>query len=172
MAFVVQDPDNPASDATAYISVAFFKDYHDTRGNAYTATDTEIQQAIVRATDYMDSRWTFAGSREDSDQSTECPRSGVYDPNTGWELDGYPTELEEACAEYTLPALSGSLYPASNVDGSGRQVKRTRRKADVIERETEYVSPSKTPWKAYPAADGKMKKTKLLESPRRTLGRA
>lgn len=173
MAFVVQDPDAPADDANAYISVQEYKDYHDDRGNVYSATDTEIEQAIVRATDYVDARWTFAGSREDEDQSTECPRSGVYDPKTGWEIYGYPEELKEACAEYALPALSGSLYPASNIDPSGQSVKRYRRKADVIEREVEFFNAGGgVAWLKYPLADGKMGATKLLTSKRRTLGRS
>lgn len=174
MAFVVQDPDTPKTDANAYMSVAEFKSYHDDRGNGYTATDTEIEQAIVRATDYIDSRWTFAGSREDADQSTECPRSGVYDPDTSWEVDGYPEELKEACAEYALAGISGSLYASSNVDATGRDVKMLRTKADVVEKEVEYFGPTssgKVFWKSYPVADGKMKKTRLLAPTRRTLGR-
>lgn len=175
MAFIVQDPDAPASDANAYIAVADFKAYHDDRGTAYTASDTEIEQAIVRATDYMDSRWTFAGAREDVDQSTECPRSGVYDPRTGFTVDPYPAELTEACAEYSMLAVAGTLYASPNIDASGRQIKTSRRKVDVIETETEYfqggASGAKA-WKAYPIADGKMRKTRLLTSTRRTLGRS
>ena len=170
MAFVVQDPDAPKADAVAYIAVQTFKDYHDERGNTYTAQDTEIEQAIVRATDYIDSRWTFAGSRDDADQSTECPRSGVYDPNTGLTLDPYPAELEEACAEYAMSALAGSLYPTPNVDATGLRVKMTRKKADVLEKQTEYFQ-SGSAKRAWPVADGKMKKTRLLASTRRTLGR-
>ena len=173
MALVVQDPVNPTTDANAYIDVVAFKAYHDERGNGYTASDTEIGQAIVRATDYMDSRWTFAGSRLDLEQSTECPRSGVYDPTTSWLLDPYPPELEEACAEYAMAALAGSLYPSPNIDTTGKSVKSVRKKADVLEKETEYFGPtSKTPWTAFPLADGRMKRTRLLASGRRTLGRS
>lgn len=173
MSFTVQTPDAPLSTANAYIAVQFFKDYHDERGNAYTAVDTDIEKAIVRATDYMDSRWTFAGSRQDADQSTECPRSGVYDPTTSWLLNGYPAELEEACAEYTMSALASSLYPSPNVDTTGLQVKMTKKKADVLEKETEYFQSgsSSSAKRAWPVADGKMKKTRLLASTRRTLGR-
>lgn len=173
MSFIVQDPDAPSEDANGYITLQYFKDYHDDRGNAYTASDTEIEQAIVRATDYMDSRWTFAGSRQDADQSTECPRSGVYDPNSGLSVDPYPEELEEACAEYSLSALESTLHPSPNVDSTGLQVKKTRKKADVLEKETEYFQSggASSAKKAWPVADGKMKKTRLLASTRRTLGR-
>ena len=173
MAFIVQDPDAPLSTANAYISVADFKAYHDDRGNAYSASDTEIEQAIVRATDYMDSRWTFAGAREDIDQSTECPRSGVYDSRTGFTVDPYPTELTEAAAEYTMSALAGSLYAAPNIDNTGLKVKITKKKVAVLETETEYFQggSNSNAWVGYPVADGKMKKTRLLTSTRRTLGR-
>jgi len=172
MAFVVQDPDAPADDANAYIAVQDFKDYHDDRGNAYTASDTEIEEAIVRATDYMDSRWTFGGARDGGEsQSTECPRSGVYDPKTSYELDGYPAELEEACAEYALSALTSSLYPSPNIDSTGKAVKKTQKKVAVLEKQTEYFNPSRKAWTAFPVADGKMIRTRLLTSTRRTLGR-
>lgn len=172
MSFIVQTPDAPLSTANAYISVATFKTYHDDRGGDYSgSSDEEIEDAIVRATDYIDSRWTFAGSRDDLDQSTECPRSGVYDPITGYEVDYYPPELEEACAEYGISALASSLYPSPNVDATGLQVKITRKKADVIEKETEYFH-GKSAKKAWPIADGKMRKTRLLTSTRRTIGRA
>lgn len=173
MAFIVQDPDAPLSTANAYISVQAFKDYHDERGNAYTASDTDISEVIVRATDYIDSRWTFAGARKDSDQSTECPRSGVYDPRTGFTVDPYPPELEEACAEYAMSALAGSLYASPNIDATGLKVKITKKKVAVLETETEYFQggSNSNAWVGYPVADGKMKKTRLLTSTRRTLGR-
>jgi len=174
MAFVVQDPDAPLSTANAYISVVVFKAYHDDRGGSYSSSsDTEIEEAIVRATDYMDSRWTFAGDREDVDQSTECPRSGVYDPRTGFTVDPFPAELEEACAEYAMSALASSLYAAPNLDTSGLKVKMSRKKVAVLEKETEYFQggSNSNAWLGYPVADGKMKKTRLLASTRRTLGR-
>ncbi len=174
MAFIVQDPDAPLSTANAYISVAYFKAYHDDRGKDYSSSsDTEIEEAIVRVTDYADSRWTFAGYRQDVDQSTECPRSGVYDSRTGFEVDHYPPELLEAAAEYALSALAGSLYAAPNIDSTGLKVKITKRKVAVLETETEYFQggSNSNAWVGYPVADGKMKKTRLLTSTRRTLGR-
>ena len=172
MAFVVQDPDTPTTDANAYISVDYFKAYHDQRGNVYSASDTEIEQAIVRATDYQDTRWTFAGYRKDVSQSTECPRSGVKDPNSGYWVDDYPSELEQAIAEYSMSALAGSLYPSPNVDKTGRAVAYTRKKVAVLEKETHYFQGgSANAWTLFPLADGKMKRTRLLTSTRRTLGR-
>lgn len=174
MAFIVQTPDAPLSTANAYIAVQTFKDYHDDRAGDYSSfNETEIEEAIVRATDYIDSRWTFAGVRDNADQSTECPRSGVKDPNTGLYLNSYPPELEEACAEYTMSALAGTLYASPNVDSTGMKVKSVRKKVAVLEKETEYFQGGSgtSAWTAYPVADGKMKRTRLLTSTRRTLGR-
>jgi len=172
MAFIVQTPDAPLSTANGYITAVEFKAYHDDRNNVYTASDTEIEYAIVRATDYIDTRWTFAGSRKDADQSTECPRSGVYDQTNGLLLNDYPEELKEACAEYAMASIAGTLYATANIDTSGKSVKKIRKKADVLEKETEYFNPSRTAWTAFPVADGKMKRTRLLASTRRTLGRS
>ena len=175
MAFIVQTPDAPLSDANAYISVAYFKAYHDDRGNDYSSSsDSDIEESIVRVTDYVDTRWTFAGYRQAGEtQSTECPRSGVKDERTGYWLEGYPPELEEACAEYALIALAGSLYAAPNIDNTGLKVKITKKKVAVLEKDTEYFQggSNSNAWLGYPVADGKMKKTRLLTSTRRTLGR-
>ena len=175
MAFTVQDPDAPLSTANAYISVADFKAYHDQRGNDYSSSsDSQIEESIVRSTDFVDSRWTFAGYRQaGQSQSTECPRSGVEDQRTGYWLDGYPPELEEACAEYALTALSGSLYASPNIDTTGLKVKVSKKKVAVLETETEYFQggSNSNAWIGHPVADAKMKKTRLLTSTRRTLGR-
>lgn len=50
--------------ANAYCTVAFFESYNDSRGNTYPASPTEgIMQAIVRATDYLDQRYRFKGTK-------------------------------------------------------------------------------------------------------------
>lgn len=48
--------------ANAYISIAEFKTYHNSRGNSFgSATDTSIKQAIVKSTDYIDQKYRFSG---------------------------------------------------------------------------------------------------------------
>lgn len=50
--------------ANAYITLAEFKQYHDNAGNDYSAyIDAKIQLAIVRATFYLDNRFTFPGRK-------------------------------------------------------------------------------------------------------------
>lgn len=63
MALVVQD-DLGSLDANGYITVAFFKSYHDARGNSYSGkTDQQIEYAIIKATDYVDTRFAFRGTK-------------------------------------------------------------------------------------------------------------
>lgn len=176
MAFIVQDPDNPTSDANAYVSVADFKSYHDDRGQSYgTATDEEIEQAIVRATDYMDGRWTFAGTRWDSDQSTECPRAGVIDPNVSedWYIAGIPVEIIEACSEYALIALNAALSSAPTRDESGARVTYRRTRVEgAVEKEVRFDAAAIFRDPVYPVADAKMRKSGLVSTPRHRLRRA
>ncbi len=53
--------------ANAYSPLATFKTYHNDRGNDFSNfTDPEIQQGIIAATDFIDSRWgdRFLGRKE------------------------------------------------------------------------------------------------------------
>ena len=48
--------------ANAYIDVAYFEKYMDSRGNVYANSPLDpIQQAIVKATDYLDQKYRFKG---------------------------------------------------------------------------------------------------------------
>ncbi len=90
MAFTVETGEG-LSTANAYVAVAAFKTYHKYRSNSIgTAGSGDIQDAIVKATDYIDRRFRnrFIGIRKERDRSTnattpaqrlEWPRSGAYD---------------------------------------------------------------------------------------------
>lgn len=177
-AFEVQDPDVPTSTANAYVSVAYFKDYCDGRGYDYSAlTDTEIQQAIVRATDFMDARWTYEGFRYDDTQSTEVPRREVWDAQ-GIYLDGFPDPFEDACCEYAKTiAIDGLSLIPNNVDNTvpGQLTYDRKRVEGAVETEKHY-NPNKgygsVTNPSWPLPDKMMTRTGLLGSNRRTLGRA
>ncbi len=94
---VVEDGTGLAN-ADALISVAYADAYHAARGNAWSGTQPEKEQAIVRATDYMDAM-DWAGERLTDTQSLAWPRSGL----------GVPDAIKRACAEYALRARNDAL---------------------------------------------------------------
>lgn len=116
MAFLVEDGTG-LEDANAYISVAFFRSYHLDRGRTAdigTFSDTLVEQAIVRASDFIDKRFgrRFRGFRLGQDQGLEWPRLSAFD-NDGYLFPEIPKQIERATAEYALiTARDGELLPS------------------------------------------------------------
>lgn len=164
MAFVVEDGSgNPLSNA--YTALQSFKDHHDDRGRDYSAfTDPAIQNAIVKATDYVDKRFgkRFRGVRRSHDQGLEWPRLDAFDDD-GFLLQGsdtVPRNLQKAVSEYALIVLrlsSGELLPLpappfATIDettgavsgGQSGQIIRNREKVGPLETEQWYSDKAKT----------------------------
>jgi hypothetical protein len=135
MTLNVQSDDGTVANANGYISVAEFKAYHDDRGNTYGA-DNLIAIAIIKATDYLDTRFEFIGVKLTTDQTTQWPRKagtgqalvntldndtfspfivvGVPSNNpielvgpNGEIITGIPKAIKNATAEYALRSLNG-----------------------------------------------------------------
>lgn len=154
MAFTVEDGSGVAN-ANAYASEASVDAHHDDRGNApWTGTTTVKQQAIVRATDYVDKRFgpKFRGFRESKQQGLEWPRLSAFD-NDDFLWNGVPDPLKKAVAEYALIALQINLLPlparpfsildpatGTVTSGVSGQVQGKREKVGPIEDETKYFS--------------------------------
>ena len=164
--FIVQDVDSPTDDANAYIEVEFFEQYCLDRGYTYTATDEQIQVAIVKATDYADARWTFKGRRKLADQSTECPRAQVYSTKTGHYIDDLPLRFMEAVAEYALLALTEDLMPNPTQDASGRVILEVEKTLpDGIGQRYKFGGGGTSYlWPQYPLADRKMRSSEMTTS--------
>jgi hypothetical protein len=79
MALTVENGSNVAG-ADSYVSLVDFKAYADARGLAYPIDDTLIEQAIRRATGYIETyRGRFPGYRTyRRAQLLEWPRTGAY----------------------------------------------------------------------------------------------
>lgn len=120
MAFTVQS-DPPVANANSYGSVAEFQAYHADRGNTLPTDETAIEQALVRATDYLDTRFSFVGCRDTAEQTTEWPRDHAYD-DRGDAVDGVPQAVKNAAFEYALRATVADLLPDPSRDGSGRAI--------------------------------------------------
>jgi hypothetical protein len=162
MALTVQDDFGLVVGANSYIDVAYFKAYHDDRGNLYSSyTDPQISLALVKATDYLDTRFIFTGKKlQGRDQTTEWPRLRAKDRDRKT-VSGIPVEVKEATAEYALRAFVGALNPDPIRDTTGQLVKRKSEVVGPLESETEYVGGSVWTFPKYPAADQKLYKAGL-----------
>lgn len=119
MALVVEDGTG-LSNAAGYVSVAAFKAYCDARGMDYSDYGTpEIEQAIVRATTYIDGYKRYKGSRKSVEQALEFPRNNLSDWG-GLAVTGVPRQVANACAELAFKALSETL--SVDLDRGGKVV--------------------------------------------------
>lgn len=116
MALIVEDGTGKV-DSASYISVADALAYHNARGNTNwaTITTTEQEEALRRATDFMEQvyRLNWAGYRITSTQALSWPRYEVpmIDANYYYDSDIVPTEVKNACAELAFKAAGGDLSP-------------------------------------------------------------
>jgi hypothetical protein len=162
MALVVEDGTGIA-DANSYIEAAWADTYHADRGNTAwaSAQATAKEQALIKATDYIETRFgdRFKGFPEfiDTPQGLSFPRLKLYD-RYGQVITGIPDNLKKATAEYALRALEAELMPDPDVDASGLPVKSVSEKVGPLETATEYqqaTAPVLT--RPYPAADRLLK---------------
>lgn len=165
MGLTVQDDNGSVAGANAYITVEEFKTYHADRGNAFSSfTDPQIASAIVRATDYLDQRFSFVGQRlQGRDQSTEWPRY-VARGRDDYAINGIPVEVKEAVAEYALRALSAALNPDPERGGTGAAIAAKSESVGPISDSVTYVSGSVFTLPKYPAADQRLIKAGLTRT--------
>ncbi len=157
MAILVQNDAGSIDGANAYVSVAEFKAYHDGRGNSYgAAADAAIEQAIVRATDYLDTRFRFVGIRCRPEQRTAWPRVAAEDPDR-FVRTGIPVEVKEACSEYALLALTQEVNPNPTQDATGRPVQAKSSAVGPISESTTYAAGAVFQLPKYPKADQKIR---------------
>lgn len=114
MAFTVEDGSGIVG-ANAYIDLVGANEYHGDRGHCIWEqfTDTQKEQAVVRATFYIEKRFRqrYRGTKMSSQQSLGWPRVNAID-NSRYLMQGIPDQLKWACAEYALRAANqGELAP-------------------------------------------------------------
>lgn len=110
--------------ANAYVSVSDFKAYCELRGiDLGGKTDTQIEGAIVAATDWIDANFSnnLLGSPAFVQQALLFPRSGLLDPTGSQRPLGYmPPQLAKATCILGIEALNGKLW--TNVSGAAPQI--------------------------------------------------
>lgn len=115
MAFTVETGSGVVG-ANAYAAVASLEDFLADRGIDISGLDSEaVEAALVRATDYVETRSNWIGEKASQAQGLSWPRVRAYDRG-GNLWAGVPEPLFKAVCWYAHEALYGSLYPA---DASG-----------------------------------------------------
>lgn len=152
MAFVEEDGTGLAT-ATSLVSVAFADEYFTDRAiAAWTGSTVVKQAALVRATDYIETRFgnLFLGDKKVTLQALSFPRANT---STG----EFPVAVKRAVCEYAVRALGASLLPDPEIHASGQALERTRSRVGPIEEETRFqyqgVGTQRIILRPYPAAD-------------------
>lgn len=108
MALTVEDGTGLAA-ADSLVSIAVALVYHAAMGNTAWAAATEAAQEIAlrRATQYIDNRYTYRGTKLTTTQALAWPRVNYED---GYTTEAWPVaNLKAACCEAALRALSDTL---------------------------------------------------------------
>lgn len=135
MALIIEDGTGKP-DASSYVTAQQARAYALSRGTELSDDDTQVEQLLVRAMDYLEAQRTkYQGVKTYPGlQALQWPRSGVI-LDCSYQLPDniIPVELKNAQMQLALESFNGLvLLPSSD----GRVVK--REKVDVIE--TEYMT--------------------------------
>lgn len=154
MTFTVEDGTG-ITNANSLCAVNFADSYFTDRAIAgWTGTNDAKQSALIRATDYIETRFgpRFKGSKADEDQALSWPRVEVCADDT------VPVAVRKATAEYALRALTAVLLPDPVYDDSGRLVASKSEKVGPISETVTYITGTGVViFRAYPAADALLK---------------
>lgn len=114
MALETEDGTGKAS-AESLITVAYADTYFTGRGitNWATLSTAEKEQALRRATDYMEQAYgqQWKGARTTDAQALSWPRYDVCANGFDVDSDVVPMAVQRACAEMALKAAAGELAP-------------------------------------------------------------
>ncbi len=98
--------------ANSYVSEAYADSYFETRNNSdWAALSTEAKEAaLVYATSWIDSRYSWPGIIVDDSQALSWPRLGAYDVDLrSISSTSIPTALSHAVCEAALAHVSAVL---------------------------------------------------------------
>ncbi|PSL23472.1 DnaT-like ssDNA-binding protein [Dyadobacter jiangsuensis] len=129
--------------ANSLVDLDFANSYHSDRNNTgWTGTDAVKQAALIRATDYLQEKYSWKGCLVEADQPLNWPRSGIQ--NVANNI--IPNAVKQAVCVLALEALTATLNPSISPNGQTKF-----KKVDVIE--VEYFASPFTSTKR-PAVDG------------------
>lgn len=105
-------------DADSYVTVEFADDYFSARGVSEWAelTTEKKEQALIKATDFVDNIYQWYGKKEFEHQSLRFPRVDIRDYE-GAEIRGIPICLKQAICDASLIANSEELFQTQEANG-------------------------------------------------------
>lgn len=161
----------PDLQANGYVSLAEARAYWAARLRTHPSTsdDDAVAAAVIKATQYLDTRFRFVGYRKDKGQLREWPRDDAYD-DRGDSVDGVPQAVKDATCEYAFRALSTELMADPTRDDSGRVVVSKDEKVGPISESVEYSEFAGFEMPSYPAADRLLTQRGLVVVPAQGLG--
>lgn len=123
--------------ANSYATVQQLRDFAVARGITIPADDTECEQLLVKACDYIGAQeHRFKGCRVSAVQPLSWPRNGVYLFGTKFANDAIPVQVVAGQCQLACSAQTTDLLPST--DPNAARVKRDK----VGPLETEYFSAS------------------------------
>ena len=105
--------------ANSYVTVEFADDYFSARGvSGWVALTTEKkEQALICATDFIDSIYQWYGKKATNEQALRFPRINLRDYE-GQEVTGIPTCLKQAVCDASILKANGTeLFQTKNENG-------------------------------------------------------
>lgn len=106
------------TNADSYVSVAFADTYFSARGVSEWAllTQAKKEQALIKATDFIDNIYQWYGKKEFEHQALRFPRVDIQDYE-GAEIKGIPLCLKQAVCDASLISTSGELFETAEHNG-------------------------------------------------------
>lgn len=162
MALIVEDGTGLAN-AVSYVDDIYADAYFGARG--YTIWISlqlaEKQQALVRATDYMNAMFNWNGSRATTTQRLDWPRKNVTLHDVDVASDEIPNLVKDACCELAIRAAAGPLLLDPAVDSTGRLLGKIVERIGPVETEKTYIARGQMsmpqPYKRFPQVDALLK---------------
>jgi|5B_taG_2_1085324.scaffolds.fasta_scaffold00261_14 hypothetical protein len=138
MALILQNDQGTVVNANSYTDTSYADIYFSDRNNDTwaNATTTQTTSALIKAWQYIDTMFKFAGYQATDTQNTEFPRYGIFN-SRGQELTGIQTKVKNAQCEYALVALTQDLT-INQTPINTPVIKKKSQKADVLATEVEY----------------------------------
>ena len=106
------------------------------------ASENDKCVSLIRATQYLDTRWVWIDVRAKATQTLGFPREEIYDMDGNDVTVSVPVEIADACCEYALVVLGTGealvdLSPTPD-QSTGIKVTMQRDKVGTLETETRY----------------------------------